>query len=209
MSLVTASIHGMAAEVELVGEKAQRIVAAMRAAVAERGIAGATFDHVARAAGVSRGLLHYYFGTKERLLVEALRRECDQRVDQLRAALAPAATVDAVLHELLRSLEDMVEREPDFTLMFFEVSGAARRNEELATALAGLGGRLRGALGALLETKQREGVLELKGSGESVASVLLALGDGVALQMLADPRRDWSDTIATAMSCARSMLAPS
>ena len=55
---------------DLAGDKAQRIVDAMRASVARRGAAGSTFDHVAREAGVSRGLLHYYFGTKERLLVE-------------------------------------------------------------------------------------------------------------------------------------------
>ena len=47
-----------------------RIVEAMRRSVAARGAAGATFDHVAREAGVSRGLLHYHFGTKERLLGE-------------------------------------------------------------------------------------------------------------------------------------------
>ena len=45
------------------GEKAQRIVEAMRSSVARRGVAGSTFDHVAREARVSRGLLHYYFGT--------------------------------------------------------------------------------------------------------------------------------------------------
>ena len=57
------------------GEKAQRIVEAMRSSVARRGVAGSTFDHVAREARVSRGLLHYYFGTKERLLAEVVRRD--------------------------------------------------------------------------------------------------------------------------------------
>ncbi len=52
----------------LSGEKAQRIIDAMRRSVAQRGTAGSTFDHVSREAGVSRGLLHYYFGTKEQLL---------------------------------------------------------------------------------------------------------------------------------------------
>src|ERR1700759_76744 len=62
------------------GEKAGQIVAAMRASVARRGIAGSTFDHVAREAGVSRGLLHYYFGSKEQLLVEVVRRDGDLRL---------------------------------------------------------------------------------------------------------------------------------
>ena len=53
------------------------------AASPRRGTAGSTFDHVAREAGVSRGLLHYYFGTKEQLLVEAVRRDCELRMELL------------------------------------------------------------------------------------------------------------------------------
>src|SRR6476661_8830395 len=78
----------------LSGEKAQRIVEAMRRSVARRGTAGATFDHVSREAGVSRGLLHYYFGTKEQLLVEAVRRDGDLRLERLEQQLATAKTAD-------------------------------------------------------------------------------------------------------------------
>ena len=70
-------------ERKLDGEKAQRIVAAMRSSVGRRGTAGSTFDHVAAEAGVSRGLLHYYFGSKERLLVEVVRHDCDLRIEAL------------------------------------------------------------------------------------------------------------------------------
>ena len=79
---------------KLEGDKAQRIIAAMRASVATRGAAGSTFDHVAREAGVSRGLLHYYFGSKERLLVEVVRQDCDDRIqrDGRAARAAPAAS---------------------------------------------------------------------------------------------------------------------
>ena len=67
-------------ERRLDSDKARRIVAAMRSSVARRGAAGSTFDHVAQEAGVSRGLLHYYFGSKERLLVEVVRHDADVRV---------------------------------------------------------------------------------------------------------------------------------
>src|SRR6267378_4103516 len=98
----------------LSGDKQQRIVDAMRASVAARGAAGSTFDHVAREAGVSRGLLHYYFGTKERLLVEVVRRDSDLRLAALDAALADAHTADDFIDVLVRSLQDMVEHDPGF-----------------------------------------------------------------------------------------------
>ena len=74
----------------LSGEKAQRIVEAMRRSVAQRGTAGSTFERVSREAGVSRGLLHYYFGTKEQLLVEAVKRDCQLRLQRLEGQLAGA-----------------------------------------------------------------------------------------------------------------------
>src|SRR5947209_9889386 len=96
-----AATLGRAPSRELPGDKAARIVEAMRISVAARGIAGSTFDHVAREAGVSRGLLHYYFGTKERLLVEVVRRECDVRIERLEEAIAGAQSPEDVLAALV------------------------------------------------------------------------------------------------------------
>ena len=106
-------------ERELSGEKAQRIIDAMRVSVAKRGAAGSTFEHVAREAGVSRGLLHYYFGTKERLLVEVVRRDAEIRVARLDEPLDKAETVDDVIDVLLASLNDLIENEPAFFLLLY------------------------------------------------------------------------------------------
>src|SRR5438874_4190373 len=91
---------------ELPGERASLIVEAMRASVAARGVAGSTFDHVAREAGVSRGLLHYYFGTKERLLIEVVRRESEVTRDQLERTVGAASSAEEVLSGLVQSFEE-------------------------------------------------------------------------------------------------------
>src|SRR5437764_15487883 len=114
----------------LAGDKAQRIVDAMRQSVARRGSAGSTFDHVARAAGVSRGLLHYYFGSKEQLLVEVVRRDCELRMGVLDERLAEAPTADDFTDLLVFSLEEVVADEPDFMTVVFELFSLSRRNEE-------------------------------------------------------------------------------
>src|SRR5258707_490260 len=129
------------------GEKATRIVEAMRASVAERGIAGSTFDQVARAAGVSRGLLHYYFGSKERLLVEAVRRECDLRDELLDSALADAGSAEKVLDVMVRSFEEFLGEGPANAVMIHEMLTLAQRNPEIAFELAELGRRTRSQLG--------------------------------------------------------------
>src|ERR1700741_480516 len=94
---------------DLPSENGGRSVEAMRTSVAEHGIAGSTFDRVAREAGVSRGLLHYYFGSKERLLVEVVRADCDMRIERMERQLDGATTVDQVIAALVSELEELID----------------------------------------------------------------------------------------------------
>jgi AcrR family transcriptional regulator len=191
---------------DLAGDKAQRIVDAMRASVARRGAAGSTFDHVAREAGVSRGLLHYYFGTKERLLVEVVRRDTDIRVSMLDEALKGAHTADDFIDALVRSLEDLVENDPEFVTLWFELFTVARRNEEIGAEVAALTRRTRVHVAELLEAKQQEGVVRLHDEPEAVTTILFALADGIAMRMLIEPERDFADALRAGIACARALL---
>src|SRR4051812_4526698 len=154
---------------ELSGEKAQRIVDAMRSSVGRRGAAGSTFDHVAREAGVSRGLLHYYFGSKERLLVEVCRRDCDIRMSLLDEAFAGAHSAEDLIDALVRSLEDLLEHDPGFIALIFELFTTSRHNEEVAAEMREIMRRTREHVAERLLAKQSEGVISLGGAAEAVA----------------------------------------
>jgi AcrR family transcriptional regulator len=190
----------------LSGEKAQRIVEAMRRSVARRGTAGSTFDHVSREAGVSRGLLHYYFGTKEQLLVEAARRDCELRLELLEHQLAGAQTADDFIDLMAQNLQETVREDPEFVTLVFELFMLSRRNEDIAAEYRGLMRRMRGRVAAMLALAQGEGILRLHADPEAVADVLFSLGDGLALRMLADPERDFSATVQAGIVAARALL---
>lgn len=194
-------------ERELSGEKAQRIIDAMRDSVAKRGAAGSTFEHVAREAGVSRGLLHYYFGTKERLLVEVVRRDAEIRVARLDEPLGNAQTVDAVLDVLLASLTDLIDNEPAFFLLLYELFSAGRRNPEIQHEVGQLFDRTRSHVAEILEAKEREGVLKLRYDAEAIVAYLFAVADGFALQALSEPDRDIGPALAAGAASARFLLA--
>jgi AcrR family transcriptional regulator len=189
------------------GEKAARIVDAMRMSVAQRGVAGSTFDHVARQAGVSRGLLHYYFGTKEQLLAEVVRRDSDLRISELEERLGGARSADDFVALLRTSLERMLADDPEYVTLVFELFTLSRRNEEIAAEFAAMLGRAREHVAALLDAKQREGVVHLHAGAEEVCDVLFALGDGLAIRMLAEPDRDWAPTVDAAELAVRALLA--
>ena len=191
---------------ELPSEKAARIVEAMRISVGARGIAGATFDHVAREAGVSRGLLHYYFGTKERLLVEVVRRESDVRIEQLETGIAGAASADDVIETLLESFEEFSSKGSATPVMFYEMATLAQRNAEIATELAQLGRRTRAHLADALRAKSDAGVLSLRADADDIAMWLFALADGMTLRRLIEPDRDISGVVAQAVAATRALL---
>jgi AcrR family transcriptional regulator len=191
---------------KLEGEKAQRIVAAMRSSVASRGAAASTFDIVAREAGVSRGLLHYYFGSKERLLVEVVRRDCDARVAALEERLEAAGSVDEIVQSLVQSLEAFVEDEPVSQAVIYEMISASRHSDEIRAELGELYRRWRAQLAEALRKKEAGGVVQLEGDPEAVASLLYALGDGMGLQLISDPEWDSVASFELGVKTARRLL---
>ena len=197
---------GVRSQRKLDGDKAQRIVEAMRTSVGRRGAAGSTFDHVAHEAGVSRGLLHYYFGSKERLLAEVLRRDSELRIARLEESLSRASSVDELVQALVSQLEQLVGEDPGSRSLIYEMASEARRNEGVRDELADLYRRVREHVAEVLRVKEREGVVRLRGDAEAVASVLFALGDGLELQLVADPRWDSDATFAAGMRVARFLL---
>jgi AcrR family transcriptional regulator len=190
---------------KLEGEKAQRIVEAMRASVGKRGAAGSTFDVVAREAGVSRGLLHYYFGSKERLMVEVVRNDCETRVAALEERLATATSADEFVAFLVQTLEAFLSDEPGQAVLY-EMLSASRRSEEIRAELAELYRRWRAQLGAALTEKQREGVVKLDAEPEDVAALLFALGDGMGLQVISDPEWHSAPAFELGVQTARRLL---
>ena len=140
----------------------------MRHCVAERGIAGATFEHVSREAGVSRGLLHYYFGTKERLLIEVLRNDVETRIAMLDEPLAAAKTVDDVIAVLVAGAEEVLREDPGFYVILYELFTAGRQNPEIQAELA--------ELYRALPPARRRGAAPKGGRGSALAALRRRVG---------------------------------
>jgi AcrR family transcriptional regulator len=190
----------------LSSEKALRIVEAMRKSVARRGTAGSTFDHVSREAGVSRGLLHYYFGTKEQLLVEAVRRDCELRMEMLERQLSTAQTADDFIDLMAQNLQETINKDPDYVTLVFELFTLSRRNADIASEYADLMRRTREQVAGMLAKAQEEKILHLHAEPEAVAEILFSLADGFALRMLTEPDRDFTATMRAGIACARALL---
>ncbi len=203
---VEAATDTSAAQRGLEGDKAQRIISAMRSSVARRGAAGSTFDQVAREAGVSRGLLHYYFGSKERLLVEVVRHDSEIRNRALDERLERALTGEELLGALVLTLNEILDDDAESQAVIYEMLSASRHSEEIRRELAELYRQWRERLAGWLRTKQDEGVVRLEAEPEAVASILFALADGFGIQVLSDPGWDRGPSFEAGVAVARRLL---
>src|SRR3989441_8850134 len=126
----------------------EQIVRATIRCLARDGYAGLTMKKVARTAGVSQGILHYYFADKRAILVAALEMvmaDLDRRVAaaQARGPRDPRARLRALITACLRLATEARE----FWVVFVEFWGEMmhdRRLREINAALYRRGGRHNG-----------------------------------------------------------------
>ena len=111
-----------------------------------------------------------------------------------------------MLQVLVANLEDSVQNEPGFWVLLFELFTAGRRNPEIQREIGELFNRTRDHVAEIFRAKESEGVLKLRGDADAVVGFLFAVADGMALQMLSDPKRDHADVIAAGTSAARALL---
>ena len=206
MEASTATQSVAPTERALNGDKAKRIIEAMRTSVAEVGIADSTFERVAAKAGVSRGLLHYYFGTKERLLIEVIRSDTEYRIEALGDALERARSVDEAIGALFIAFQRSFDEERGYVYMVSELFVAGRHRPEIRRELGELYGRARTELAEILRQKERDGVLALRFDAEAVVTYLVSSGDGSVIQRISQPELDFGSTDDAAWEVARFLL---
>lgn len=163
-----------------------RLLGAARKVLGEKGYDAATVREISTEAGVPQGLIHYYFGGKEGMLVELLRREAlAYRAEQKRLATSEPDDRAAARAALDRR-HKRVAKDPAWHRMRYELFALGLRNAALAPALRELLAIGRDGVQGLLERSHRTGGTDTK----ALAAVVLASMDGLALQKLADPDFD-------------------
>jgi AcrR family transcriptional regulator len=84
------------------GQRREQIVRATVHVVSERGYAYASLAHIAQAAGVAKGLVSHYFGSKDELMATTARVTMTELRDTIAAQLDLTAPVPAVIRTALR-----------------------------------------------------------------------------------------------------------
>lgn len=157
--------------------------------IAQRGYAATSSRDIAREAGANVASINYHFGSKETLVTEALG-ECfgmwNERVETAfvaAAGLAPHDQLAAILHAAIDSFADVQSS----IHACVETYAPALRSDELRERMAAGYATVRESAVQLATNAMQEGGVAVPGNLAAIASVLMAVCDGLMLQWIADP----------------------
>ena len=100
--------------------KRQKILEAAGKVLAQCGYAQTTISLVAEKAGVSRGLLHYYFKSKEEMLAQVIRETTENSNAMLGDIFDRHSTPEGLAEGLTALLRDAAKNNPELFYLYVE-----------------------------------------------------------------------------------------
>jgi AcrR family transcriptional regulator len=190
-------------------EKADQILEAAYRCLTEQGYASTTVTGVADRAGVSRGLLHYYFENKEDMLAQVVRRSAEPSIQLLGPLVLSSESPEQMGANIARAAREIIGSNPALFTLTYEGWVASRQSPRVARELRHLFQRFRDALETGFEGAISRGILAPRLSARGLAMSITGMLDGLALQLILDPDLAAAeDTWASIEQALTAMLSP-
>lgn len=163
-------------------DRPDEILAAACRAIVERGFSDTRVSDIAEMAGISTGTIHYYFDSKQDVLLAALRWASDRLFARLESAAGPnaAARLGALLDLAIPYNRPPARR--DEYVLWMEVWALVLRSPEHLPALQDLSERWRGFFFEVVAEGVASGEFEPVAAPDVVAERLIALIDGLGFE---------------------------
>ncbi len=143
------------------------------------GQAGITTRRVARAAGVNHGLIHYYFGSRENLLVAALERFTARLTARQRALYASDL---AFIDKWRTAMRFLVTEDAAYEKVWMELQALAWNDEGIRERLAQVNTEWRQVLTEAFDRPRRE--LGITMPLEALVSLVITFNLGIMVERL-------------------------
>jgi AcrR family transcriptional regulator len=166
--------------------RAQLLDAAERV-FARDGLRGASVDAIALEAGYSTGAVYSNFKGKEDLFLTLIEERIDPRLAKVYEALEAELAAGVPPLEAARRFVSTLRGERDAFLLLIDFWGQAVRDPTAAERFAQRHARLRADIRRLLDAAIGEREPGVGLPSDQLATTLIALGNGFAIDLLADP----------------------
>src|SRR5262245_4121567 len=143
------------------------------------GYAGITTRRLAEAAGVNHGLVHYYFGSNENLLVRALERFTERLIVRQRDMYA---TDVPFIEKWRTAMRYLIGEDVTYEKIWLELQALAWDNETIRARLARVDAEWRASLTEAFEEPHRE--LGIRIPLDAVVSLVITFNIGIMVDRL-------------------------
>ena len=166
------------AETQVVKAQEEAFLDAAERLLLELGYPGVTTRRVAAEAGLNHGLVHYYFGSVEKLLVRVLERFTERLTARQRALYADPEI--PFLEKWRQAMRYLVGTDVEYEKVWLELQALAWNHPELRDRVARVNEEWRGVLTeAFAEPRERYGIeMPL----EALVSLVMTFNEGIMLE---------------------------
>ncbi len=149
-----------------------------------QGYRSTTLDQIATAARLSKGAVYFYFGSKEAVLMELLKRVRTVVVDDaIRvAAHAGASAIDRIVAFLHNQAKLGVSRSDDVFLLILMSLEFSHRRDRITRCIDAIYRRLHRYVEVLIRSGQKSGELRTDVPVRELAAIVMANHDGAFLE---------------------------
>jgi AcrR family transcriptional regulator len=180
-------------------EKSERILNAVRKILSKEGFGGATIQQIASSAGVSRGLLHYYFKNKDEMMARAVTASSEVSLQAVDNAFHDKQTAAELAEGFSANLLAIAKGDRDFINLLIESWAVSRRSEIVGTAVRSNYQLFRESVKQELKKACADKKISPAVSVDALAAILIGLFDGLGLQLVMEPellsRQDLMKTV--------------
>ncbi len=171
------------------GDNRDRLIAAGYEILAEKGVLAATVKEIAQRANVSPGLFHYYFTSKDELLLAVLQEAGERLKNRFLQEFHSGGSAARFFARALEIAQESSKQEITWYRLRYELYALGLRKPTFRLAvgefLATIRCTIAHTIQEFLDKDERE--------AQAIAAVILACFDGLALQQITQPELDLSE----------------
>jgi AcrR family transcriptional regulator len=160
-------------------ETEQALLDAAERLLVEMGAAGITTRRVAEEAGANHGLVHYYFGSVEQLLVRVLERFTERLVTRQRELYA---SDQPFVEKWRTAMRYLVSEDATYEKIWLELQALAWNRPELRDHLAQVNAEWRAVLTEALDQPRRE--LGIDMPLDALVALVMSFNIGIIVERL-------------------------
>ena len=166
-------------------ETRQRIVEAAWGVIAERGLAGMTTRHVARDAGISHGMCHYYFERKDDLVLAVVDQARRYWIDPLERFVSGTGSSMDKLEAVIRWMAEPATRE--VMRVHLQLMAFSAYDDRLRARMSAEYARWHASYVQLFSELKQEGSMIPQADAVTLGVGFATLADGLVDQQSLDP----------------------